>query len=123
MSIKFSKKTEYKRVSRYKKKMRVRRKIDGDTERPRLSVFKSLSHVYAQVIDDTTGATLVAASTTEKALSGKRGKEGAKVVGKALAERAVAKNISGVVFDRNGFKYHGIIKELADAAREAGLRF
>ena len=103
--------------------MRVRKKIFGTVERPRLTVYKSLSHIYAQLIDDSVGKTLIACSSTEEKLSTGKNKEGAKKVGSELAKRALAKNISNAVFDRNGFRYHGKIKELADAAREAGLKF
>jgi large subunit ribosomal protein L18 len=102
---------------------RIRRKVRGSTERPRLAVYRSLSHIYAQVIDDHRGQTLVSASTTEKELRGSTGGnvEAARRVGKAIAERALAKGISSVVFDRGGYLYHGRIKALTDAAREAGL--
>jgi large subunit ribosomal protein L18 len=103
---------------------RIRRRVAGTQERPRLAVFRSLNHIYAQVIDDGPGHTLVAASTTEKDLRGKGGNvEGAKLIGKTLAERAKSKGISRVVFDRGGYLYHGRVKALADAAREAGLEF
>lgn len=95
----------------------------GAAERPRLSIFKSVRHVYAQVIDDNTGRTLVAASTLEKELSEKSGKEAAALIGQTVAQRAKEKNIESVVFDRNGYLYHGRVKALADAAREAGLKF
>lgn len=123
MAVKYSKKTAARRVSRFKKKMRVRKKVMGTVERPRMSVYKSMAHLYAQLIDDTAGRTLIACSTVEEKLAGKKNKEAAKKVGAELAKRALAKNISNVVFDRNGFRYHGKIKELADAAREAGLKF
>ena len=102
---------------------RIRKKVRGSAERPRLAVFRSLNHIYAQVIDDRTGKTLATASTTEKALGQKTGGnvEAAKVVGKAIAERAVAAGISSVVFDRGGYLYHGRVKALIDATREAGL--
>ena len=107
---------------------RIRRKVKGTAARPRLAVFRSLAHIYAQVIDDSTGLTLISASSDEKSapLSGsaKGGNvEGAKTIGKLVAERAAAKGIKQVVFDRGGFLYHGRIKALADAAREAGLEF
>jgi large subunit ribosomal protein L18 len=106
---------------------RLRKKISGTPERPRLAVFRSEKHMYAQIIDDIKGVTLVAASTTEKAMKEKLKKtwnvEAAKEVGKLIAERALAKGIKEVVFDRGGFKYHGRVKALADAAREAGLKF
>ena len=102
---------------------RIRRKVKGSTERPRLAVYRSLNHIYAQVIDDYQGQTLVSASTTEKELRGSTGGnvEAARRVGKTVAERALAKGISSVVFDRGGYLYHGRIKALTEAAREAGL--
>lgn len=102
---------------------RVRKRISGTLERPRLTVFKSLKHVSAQIIDDTAGNTLAAASTQEKDLKAPGNKEGAKIVGQTIAERARKKGIETVVFDRAGFKYHGIVASLADGAREAGLKF
>jgi large subunit ribosomal protein L18 len=104
----------------------VRLRVSGTSERPRLSVFRSLTHIYAQVIDDVAGHTVAAASDLEAALRGKNGagkSESAKSVGKAIAERAKAAGITQVVFDRGGFKYHGRVKALADAAREGGLEF
>jgi len=99
----------------------------GTASKPRLSVFKSLSHIYAQLIDDTTGKTLIASSSTEKAVQAglKHGGnvEAAKKVGASIAERALDKNIKVVVFDRGGYQYHGCVKALADAAREKGLSF
>jgi large subunit ribosomal protein L18 len=96
----------------------------GDPKRPRLAVFRSLNHIYAQVIDDQQGHTLVSAASTEKDWRGKGGNvEGAKLIGKAVADRAKAKGITRVVFDRGGYLYHGRVKALADAAREAGLEF
>lgn len=107
--------------------IRVRRKLMGTTDRPRLSVFRSLNHVYAQIIDDTQGVTLAAASSLEgDVLSQKNGKvksEVAKIVGGLIAERAKEKGIGTVVFDRGGYKYHGRVKALANAAREGGLIF
>ena len=115
------------RTARKKRQARVRRKITGSVERPRLCVFRSSKHIYAQIIEDVTGTTLVAASTvvkgTEDSVKYSGNTEAAKVVGKQLAEKALAKDIKQVVFDRNGFLYHGRIKALADAAREAGLTF
>lgn len=111
-------------------KLRLRKRINGTAERPRLSVFRSLSHIYVQVIDDRAGTTVAAASTAEPTLKatldkGARGSNvrGAEAVGKAIAERLKARGISRVVFDRNGFLYHGRIKAVADAARQAGLEF
>jgi large subunit ribosomal protein L18 len=102
---------------------RIRRKVRGSTERPRLAVYRSLNHIYAQVIDDERGQTLASASTTEKDLRGGTGGniEAAERVGRTIAERALAAGISSVVFDRGGYLYHGRVKALTDAAREAGL--
>ena len=99
--------------------------LEGTTARPRLAVFRSLNHIYAQVIDDSTGRTLAAASTLEKELKGGKSTktEEAKIVGRLVAERAKSAGVERVVFDRAGFRYHGRIKSLADAAREAGLDF
>jgi large subunit ribosomal protein L18 len=112
---------------RLRKHIRVRKKIEGTPEQPRLNVFRSLKHIYAQIIDDSTGKTLVAASTLDEALKGKLGvggnKEAAKEVGKLIAQKAVDKGIKQVVFDRGGYIYHGRVKELAEGAREAGLDF
>ena len=107
---------------------RVRKKVSGTAERPRLSVFRSLKHIYAQIIDDTTGRTLVAASSQEDMKSGGESNSGTKtdvsnVVGKALAERALSAGVTQVVFDRGGCKYHGRVKALADGSREGGLLF
>jgi large subunit ribosomal protein L18 len=103
--------------------VRIRRKMAGTTERPRLNVYRSLNHIYAQVIDDQTGTTVASASTLELKLKTGGNVASAKEVGKAVAERAVAKGAKKVVFDRGGYLYHGRIKALADAAREAGLEF
>ena len=102
---------------------RIRKKVKGSVDRPRLAVFRSLNHIYAQVIDDKTGTTLATASTTEKALGVKAGGnvDAAKTVGKAIAERAQKAGISSVVFDRGGYVYHGRVKALIDATRAAGL--
>ncbi len=102
---------------------RIRRKVQGTTTRPRLAVYRSLNHIYAQIIDDEQGRTLVSASTTEKDLRGATGGnlEAATRVGRAIAERAVGLGIESVVFDRGGYLYHGRVKALTDAAREAGL--
>ncbi|MBZ5702969.1 MAG: 50S ribosomal protein L18 [Acidobacteriia bacterium] len=106
---------------------RVRMKVEGTAERPRLCVYRSLGHIYAQIIDDRTGSTLVSASSvdkeTKKQLKGGGNIAAAKVIGKIVAERAKAAKIAKVVFDRGGYKYHGRVKALADAAREAGLQF
>ena len=102
---------------------RIRRKVKGDTERPRLAIYRSLNHIYAQVIDNRLGQTLVSASTTEKDLRGNSGGnlDAARRIGQVIAERAIAKGIEQVVFDRGGYLYHGRIKALTDAARAAGL--
>lgn len=102
---------------------RIRKKVRGTAERPRLAVFRSVNHIYAQVIDDTNGRTLATASTTEKGLGGQTGGnvEAARSVGKAIAERAISAGVSSVVFDRGGYVYHGRVKALIDASREAGL--
>jgi large subunit ribosomal protein L18 len=102
---------------------RIRRKVKGSSERPRLAVYRSLNHIYAQVVDDLNGQTIVSASTTEKDLRGTTGGnlEAARRIGKAIAERALEKGIESVVFDRGGYLYHGRVKALTDAARAAGL--
>src|SRR5678815_4728303 len=102
---------------------RIRRKVKGSTDRPRLAIYRSLNHIYAQVIDDKQGQTLVSASSTEKDLRGNTGGnlEAARRIGQMIAERALAKGIETVVFDRGGYLYHGRIKALTDAARAAGL--
>ena len=102
---------------------RIRRKVRGNTERPRLAIYRSLNHIYAQVIDDRLGKTIVSASSTEKDLKGGTGGnlDAAKRIGQAIAERAIAKGIEQVVFDRGGYLYHGRVKALTDAARAAGL--
>ena len=112
-------------AARRKRHERIRLHLAGTEDRPRLAVFRSLNHIYAQVIDDASGRTLVAASTVEKELKGSSSTktEEAAVVGRLLAERAKAAGIERVVFDRAGFRYHGRVKSLADAAREAGLEF
>ena len=112
---------------RVKKHMRVRNRLAGTTERPRLAVFRSNNHMYAQIIDDSVGKTLVAASTTENAIKDELEKtndvDAAAYVGKVIAERALEKGIKTVIYDRGGFVYHGKVQALADAAREAGLEF
>jgi len=113
--------TKAKRIKRHK---RVRAIVSGTPERPRLSVFRSDCHIYAQIIDDVNQCTLCSASTVEKAFQGNGGNvEAAKQIGKTIAERAVNKGITEVVFDRGGFLYHGRIAALAEAARESGLKF
>jgi len=112
---------------RVRKHVRVRKKITGTAERPRLSVFRSARHIYAQIIDDISGNTLVTASTLDEAIKGKldySGNKGAaRKVGKLVGEKAVEKGIKQVVFDRGGYLYHGRVQELAEGAREAGLEF
>ncbi len=114
-------------LARKRRHLRVRKKVSGTPQRPRLNVFRSAQHIYAQVIDDTTGHTLAAASDVEPALAallqGKTKTERAALVGTTIAERARAKGIETVVFDRGGFLYHGRVRALAEAAREAGLGF
>ncbi len=117
-----------KRQARLRRKIRVRKKVYGTPQRPRLSVYKSLKHIYAQIIDDTQGKTLAAASSLDPALKAKlediSGKiEVARLVGQLVAQRALDKGIKKVVFDRGGFRYHGRVKAVADGAREAGLEF
>ena len=119
-----------KRDRRHRISLRLRKRIGGTPERPRLAIFRSVSNIYAQVIDDQAGTTLVSASTTEPALKAKMTEgakggnlAGAKAIGVAVAERLKARGITRVVFDRGGFLYHGRVKAVADAAREAGLEF
>jgi large subunit ribosomal protein L18 len=118
---------EDKEILRQKRHKRLRYKVKGTLERPRLNVSRSLQHIYAQVIDDTTGHTLAAASTVDASLRGtlKGGGniEAAKAVGKLIAQRAQEKGVQSVVFDRGGYKYHGRVQALADSAREGGLKF
>ena len=115
------------KTARVKRHRRVRVKLAGTTEKPRLTVFRSLHHVYAQIIDDASGRTLAAASTTDadlrKSLKSPSGAQGAAAVGKSIAERALKSGVETVVFDRGGFPYHGRVKALAEAARSAGLKF
>jgi large subunit ribosomal protein L18 len=131
----------FREQARLKRKKRIRKKVSGTAERPRLSVFRSAKHIYAQIIDDTAGRTLVAASTVEKSVTDRfssrasetpekaePSKKGAKValanlVGQILGERAVENGVKQVVFDRNGFLYHGRVKAVSDGARKAGLDF
>lgn len=113
-----------KNAARLRRHKRVRGKIAGTPERPRLDVFRSNMHIYAQIIDDESGVTLCSASTVEKGFNGNgSNKEAAKEVGKTIAERAAEKGIKDVVFDRGGYIFHGRVKELADGAREGGLNF
>ncbi|HWQ28705.1 MAG TPA: 50S ribosomal protein L18 [Dehalococcoidia bacterium] len=121
------KKTKTARAARIRRHIRVRKKVEGTPERPRLAVFRSLSHIYAQVIDDRAQRTLVAASDLEPGVrpqvEGKKKTERAEIVGAVLAQRAKEKGVTRVVFDRGGFKYHGRVKALAEAARKGGLEF
>ena len=113
-----------KRHKRMLRRRRIRKKLSGTSERPRMTVFRSNRHISLQVIDDASGKTLVSVSTLEKELSTvKRGVQGAKLIGQKAAERLETEKISTVIFDRNGYRYHGIIKAIADGAREAGLKF
>ncbi len=120
-------KIKKKRIKRLRKKKRVRKKISGTPERPRLVVYRSIKHIYAQVIDDTKGHTLVQASTLERALmdelKNKTKKEKARIVGRVIGKRCIENKIEKVVFDRNGYLYHGRVKEVAEGARESGLKF
>ena len=115
-----------KEEGRARRKLRVRKKIDGSSERPRLSVFRSSKHIYAQAVDDSKGGTVASASTltadVKASLSGPK-TDAAKAVGAAIAKALLAKGIDQVIFDRNGYLYHGRVKALAEAAREAGLKF
>ena len=120
-------KAKAKRLARQRRHARVRRRVSGTAERPRLCVFRSLKHIQAQVIDDTSGHTLVAASTLDGEvrgqIDGKDKSAQAALVGEAIAKRALDAGITRIVFDRGGYKYHGRVKSLADAARKAGLEF
>lgn len=122
MKLKFHKRTSTKQVARLTKKVRIRKKVNGTEERPRLCVFRSGKHMYAQIIDDVAGHTILAASSLNVETD-KSGKDLAFLVGQEIAKKALEKNIKNVVFDRNGFIYHGRVKALADGAREAGLSF
>lgn len=114
----------HKVAGRIRRKLRIRKKITGTQERPRLTIYRSLKHIYAQVIDDSTGRTLLSASTNEKGQpEGRRNKASATELGKRVAEKAKSANVGKVVFDRNGYIYHGCVKAFADAAREGGLQF
>ena len=111
-------------------KYRIRKRVEGTEARPRLTVFRSVAHIYVQVVDDATGRTVASASTVESTVKGTMDKQarggnvaGAKAIGKTIAERLLGKGVKRVVFDRNGFLYHGRVKAVADAAREAGLEF
>ena len=120
-------KTHPKAAARLRRKKHIRKTVVGTSERPRLTVFRSAKHIYAQVIDDTTGETLASASTQSpeirEELTGKEKIERAQLVGKLIAQKTLAKEITSVVFDRNGFIYHGRVQAVAEAAREGGLAF
>ncbi|MEZ0393028.1 MAG: 50S ribosomal protein L18 [Pseudobdellovibrionaceae bacterium] len=122
MKLKFRKKTSERTVARLTKKIRIRKTVKGTEERPRLCVFRSGKHMYAQVINDVNGATLVTSSSLVLKLD-KSGKDLAKAVGQEVAKLALSKNIKNVVFDRNGYIYHGRVQALAEGAREGGLNF
>lgn len=122
MKLNFSKKTSSKVVNRLKKKIRIRKVVSGTADRPRLCVFRSGSHIYAQIINDVAHSTLLSVSSLSAELKNGN-KEAAKTVGKKIAEEAKKKGITTVVFDRNGFVYHGRVQALADGAREGGLNF
>ena len=122
---KVTKKISKREQGRLRRKARIRERISGTKERPRLCVFKSTKHLYVQLVDDSIGSTLIGLSTLSKSLKGKvkATVPGAKELGKKMAEQALEKGIQNVIFDRSGFRYHGQLKALADAAREAGLKF
>jgi large subunit ribosomal protein L18 len=119
--------TKTPRIARIRRHERVRSKVEGTTERPRLTVFRSLNHIYAQVIDDVKGVTLASASTVDAevtgSLEGKNKKAQAELIGQTIAKRAMEKGVATVVFDRGGYKYLGRVQALADAARKVGLKF
>lgn len=125
MATKIRQRTSQKQVVRFKRKLRIRSKIEGTVEKPRLSVFRSNRNISVQLVDDVKGHTLVSVSSLEEELKDKVrcNIEGAKALGNLVAKRALAKNIENVVFDRSGYLYHGRIKALAEAAREGGLKF
>ena len=122
IKVMFKKSAKPKVTKRLKNRARIRKSVEGSAERPRLCVFRSTSHTYAQIIDDVTGKTL-AASSTKSAAQGKKNIDASKAVGADLAKKALEKNIKKVVFDRSGYVYHGRVKAVADGAREAGLDF
>jgi len=125
VKITLKKRTSNRVKIKLKRKARIRKKLSGTSERPRLTIFRSGKHTYAQLIDDVTHNTLASASTVEKSFSGKgkSNKEAATIIGKLIAERAKEKNIKDVVFDRSGYLYHGRVSSVASSAREAGLNF
>lgn len=122
MKLNYGKHTNPRQIARLTKKIRIRKTVKGTDERPRLCVFRSGKHMYAQIINDVNGNTLVATSSLVLKAD-KSGKDLAKLVGQEIAKAALAKNIKNIVFDRNGFIYHGRVKSLADGAREGGLNF
>lgn len=122
MKLKFRKHTSERAVARLTKKIRIRKKVKGSDERPRLCVYRSTKHMYAQLVNDETGVTLLSSSSLD-VKTDKTGKDLAKLIGADLAKKALAKNIKDVVFDRNGFIYHGRVQALAEGAREGGLNF
>lgn len=123
MKILIKKRTNPKAKARIKNKARIRQKLEGTSARPRLSVYRSAKNIYAQLVDDIEGKTLASASSLKLSATGKNGVEVATLVGAEIAKAAQAKNIKSVVFDRNGFIFHGRVKAVADAARENGLEF
>ena len=123
MRLKFKNATSRKTLNRMKKKVRLRKNIEGTAEKPRFCVYKSLNHIYAQLVDDIAGKTLLSVSSMKMDTKGKKGVEVAGLVGAEVAKAAKTKNIEKVVFDRSGFIYHGKVKAVADAARENGLKF
>lgn len=123
MKLKLNKKTSSRQKARIKKKIRIRKRVHGTSERPRLCVYRSLHHIYAQLIDDVAGKTLVSVSSKDLNLSSGGNKEAAEKVGQTLAERAKGQKIESVVFDRNGLIYHGRVQKLAEGARQGGLKF
>ena len=126
MATKIRNRTSVKQTVRFKRKSRIRSRVEGTAEKPRLAVFRSNRYFYVQLIDDVAGRTLASASTLEEEMKNKKAGnniEGAKALGALIAKRAQAKKIAAVVFDRSGYLYHGRIKALADSARESGLKF
>ena len=123
MKLTLKKRTSHRSKTRMKNKARVRKKVNGTGERPRLAVYRSGRHIYAQIIDDTKKSTLVAVSTLTLTVDKKSSCEAAKKVGEEVAKKAIEKNVKDVVFDRSGYVYHGRVKAVADGAREAGLNF
>ena len=121
MRLFYSKKSSRRSVARLKNKVRIRKKVSGTSERPRLTVFRSSKHVYAQIVDDVSGKTIASASSLKE--GGKCNKEIAKKIGEEVAKASMSKDIKSVVFDRSGYVYHGRVQAVADGAREAGLKF